>query len=165
MTAVIVWGVLDVFLVLYKKLIEPPFLLLTIRDMLATFGAFMAVLIAIEIFVNIIIYLRDDVIHEQLVVATALMAIARKVIILDFDKLTPEYVWAIAGVVAAMSFCYWVVVCNRSSLDSPLPASPILQPGQNLIPEPSSPPKLTQEPDSMALASSELKQTPDSSSD
>lgn len=44
-------------------------------DILATFGAFMAVLIAIEIFINIIIYLREDVIHVKIVMATALMAI------------------------------------------------------------------------------------------
>lgn len=135
MTAVIVWGVLDVLLVLYKKLSEPPYMLLTIKDMLATFGAFMAVLIAIEIFVNIIIYLRDDVIHEQLVVATALMAIARKVIIMDFDKLTPAYILAIAAVVFAMSFSYWVVVVrSRLHGKSHLGASPILPPAQIRLP-------------------------------
>ena len=48
MTGVIVWGVFDVMYVLYERLIEPPFLLLNINDILATFGAFMAVLIAID---------------------------------------------------------------------------------------------------------------------
>ncbi|WP_289021711.1 phosphate-starvation-inducible PsiE family protein [Desulfobacter postgatei] len=109
MTAVILWGVVDVCWVLYQELISPPRFLLTISDILATFGAFMAVLIAIEIFVNICIYLREDVIHVQIVMATALMAIARKVIILDFNKTSPEYVWAIAGVVFAMSVGYFLV--------------------------------------------------------
>ncbi|WP_300464905.1 phosphate-starvation-inducible PsiE family protein [Desulfobacula sp.] len=76
MTAVIIWGVVDVCWVLYEKLMSPPRFLLTISDILATFGAFMAVLIAIEIFVNICVYLREDVIHVQIVMATALMAIA-----------------------------------------------------------------------------------------
>ncbi len=110
MTALILWGVADVVLVFYRKLIAPPFLLLTINDILATFGAFLAVLIAIEIFLNITIYLRDDVIHVKIVIATALMAIARKVIVLDFDSLSAEYVWATAGVVLAMSIGYWLVV-------------------------------------------------------
>ena len=110
MTAVILWGVADVCWVLYQKLMAPPFMMLTINDILATFGAFMAVLIAIEIFVNIIIYLRDDVIHVKIVLATALMAIARKVIILDYDEITPDYVWATAGVTLAMAIAYWLVV-------------------------------------------------------
>lgn len=36
--------------------------------------------------------------------ATALMAIARKVIILDYSKITPDYIWATGGVVIAMSY-------------------------------------------------------------
>ena len=84
MTLVILWGVVDVAWEIYEKLRTPPVMLMNISDILATFGAFMAVLIAIEIFINITIYLRDDVIHVKIVMATALMAIARKVIILDF---------------------------------------------------------------------------------
>jgi uncharacterized membrane protein (DUF373 family) len=37
------------------------------------------------------------------------MAIARKVIILDYSKISAEYVWATAGVVLAMSIAYWMV--------------------------------------------------------
>lgn len=57
MTFVIVMGVIDVVWTLYQRLAESPWMLLQISDILATFGAFMAVLIAIEIFVNITIYL------------------------------------------------------------------------------------------------------------
>lgn len=110
MTAVILWGVVDVCWVLYRKLMSPPLFMLTISDILATFGAFMAVLIAIEIFVNICVYLREDVIHVQIVMATALMAIARKIIILDFSEIGSDYVWAMAGVVFAMSIGYYLVM-------------------------------------------------------
>ena len=77
MVAVIVWGIGDVIYVLYQRLMEPPFLLLSISDILATFGAFLAVLIAIEIFINITLYLEKDVIQVMIVVETALMAISR----------------------------------------------------------------------------------------
>jgi len=110
MTLVVLWGVADVVMVLYNKLRTPPFMLLTITDILALFGAFMAVLIAIEILINIIIYLREDVIHVKIVMATALMAIARKVIIMDFSTITAEYMLAVAAVVFAMSVGYWLVV-------------------------------------------------------
>jgi|GEM_PF-248726 len=121
MTFVIIWGVIDVGWVIYDHLVTPPVLMLTIGDILATFGAFMAVLIAIEIFVNISIYLRDDVIHVKIVMATALMAIARKVIILDIEKVTPDYMVATAAVVLAMSIGYWLVVRRR---ESPAPGAP-----------------------------------------
>jgi len=109
MVAVIVWGIGDVIYVLYQRLIEPPFLLLSIGDIFATFGAFLAVLIAIEIFINITLYLKTDVIPVRLVVATALMAISRKVIIFDFEKVTPEFVFATAAVVLALGLTYWLI--------------------------------------------------------
>ncbi len=109
MVFVIIMGVVDVGWMIYQKLMDAPKFILTISDMLATFGAFMAVLIAIEILINITIYLREDVIHVKIVMATALMAIARKVIIMDFDKLEPAYIYAIGAVVCAMSLGYWLV--------------------------------------------------------
>lgn len=109
MVFVIMMGVVDVGWTLYEKLMTPPHYILTISDMLATFGAFMAVLIAIEIFINITIYLRDNVIHVKIVIATALMAIARKVIILDLDTTPAEYLWGIALIVVAVSIAYFVV--------------------------------------------------------
>jgi len=109
MVLVILWGIVDVVWVLYRQLMQPPFLLLNISDILATFGAFMAVLIAIEIFMNITVYLREDVIHVRLVVATALMAIARKVIVFDYEALGSEYVWATGGVVLALGVTYWLI--------------------------------------------------------
>jgi uncharacterized membrane protein (DUF373 family) len=109
MAFVILLGVVDVAWILYQKTMSEPRFILTIQDILAAFGAFMAVLIAIEIFVNIILYLRDDVLHVKIVMATALMAIARKVIILDFNDVSPIYVFGIAAVVLAMSVGYWLV--------------------------------------------------------
>ena len=118
MTVLIFLGVLDVAWMLFEKAVSSsPRFVLSISDILATFGAFMAVLIAIEIFVNIIMYLREDVIHVKIVVATALMAIARKVIILDFDETSSEFVWATSAVILATSIGYWLL----SKADGVLP--------------------------------------------
>jgi uncharacterized membrane protein (DUF373 family) len=76
---------------------------------LQTFGAFLAVLIAIEIFINITVYLREDVIHVRLVIATALMAVARKVIVIDFKEISYEYVWATAAVILALGLTYHLI--------------------------------------------------------
>ena len=109
MVLVIVWGIGDVIYVLYQRLVSPPFMLLSISDILATFGAFLAVLIAIEIFINITLYLKTNVIPVRLVVATALMAISRKVIIFDFGEITALFVLATGAVVLALGVTYWLI--------------------------------------------------------
>lgn len=109
MVLVIVFGVVDVGWTIYQRLIAQPRFILTMSDILLTFGAFMVVLIAIEIFQNIILYLRDDVIHVKIVLATALMAIARKVIILDYEELEPMYIFATGLVLLATGVTYYFV--------------------------------------------------------
>ena len=109
MTVVIMFSVADVAWVLYQRILGSPVGLLSVNDILASFGAFMATLIAIEIFLNIVLYLRDDVLHVKLVLATALMAIARKVIVLDYNTVEAADIYATAAVVFALSIGYWLV--------------------------------------------------------
>jgi uncharacterized membrane protein (DUF373 family) len=109
MTFVILMGVVDVGWTIFQKLIAKPVLILTVNDMLSTFGAFMAVLIAIEIFVNITIYLRNEIIHVKIVIATALMAVSRKIIILDMEKVTEMQIIGLAAVLFSLSIGYWLI--------------------------------------------------------
>jgi uncharacterized membrane protein (DUF373 family) len=83
-------------------------LVLEISDILATFGAFMAVLIAIEVFVNIVSYLSENQIHIDIVLATAYMAVLRKIIILDYEEVSADYVYATAALAVALAIGYWL---------------------------------------------------------
>ena len=118
MVLVIWWGIADVVYVLYERVSSHPFYLLNISNIFATFGAFMAVLIAIEIFINITSYLRENVIHIKIVLATAFMAVARKVIVLDYDKVSADYVFATAALLLALAVAYWLAVVKNPSIES-----------------------------------------------
>ena len=112
MVLVIFLGVADVVYVLYKQLIDPPFMLLDISEIFKTFAVFLAVLIAVEIYQNIVLYLRTDVIPLKLVIATALMAIARKVIIIDFKEVSAMYIFTVGVVVLALGITYYLLGKN-----------------------------------------------------
>lgn len=157
MVAVILMGVADVAWTLYQRVLEPPRFILTIPDILATFGAFMAVLIAIEIFINITIYLREDVIHVKIVIATALMAVARKVIILDMDQTPPLELLGLAALVITASVAYWLV--HKTPAFS-------VRFGQDAVPEPDKNPGVapglnprSSEPPKTALRETDIRQT------
>ncbi|MEI8364860.1 MAG: phosphate-starvation-inducible PsiE family protein [Parachlamydiaceae bacterium] len=103
-------SVIDVAYVFYDKMLSTqPLGILHIDEILVVLGAFIAVLIAVEIFHNIILYLRDDKTHIKLVLATAVIAVSRKVIILDYSTLEPAYIYATAAVVLATAMAYWLV--------------------------------------------------------
>ncbi len=124
MTLVILWSMLDVLVLIYQKSRELGFLLIDIDELLKIFGAFLAVLIAIEIFLNIILYLRKDMGHLRLVIATALMAIARKVIILDYDKISEWQMVGIGSIIVALGLAYWFICRGNHLLSLPLSFQP-----------------------------------------
>lgn len=107
MVVVILEGVVSVIHSLYMTMSRPPYFL--VPDIVKTFGVFLAVLIAYEIFANITLYLRTDVFPVKLVVATAVMAIARKVIILDMEDYTALDLVGIGAIVLALGIAYWLI--------------------------------------------------------
>ena len=107
MAFVVLCGVVLIGMELYQTLMDSPDTLLSISGITSTFASFLAVLIAIDIFINISLYVRRHVIAVRLVVATALMAVARKIIVLDFAGIEPIQVIAMAAIVAALGFSYF----------------------------------------------------------
>ncbi|TVZ39429.1 uncharacterized membrane protein (DUF373 family) [Alteromonadaceae bacterium 2753L.S.0a.02] len=114
MVIVILWGVADVVYSIYHHLVTPPTLfLLDFHDIFSIFASVMVVLIGIEIFINVRLYLGSDVLPIKLVVATALMAVARKIIVLDLDRLTYEVILSLAATVLALGITYWLLSLPR----------------------------------------------------
>lgn len=73
------------------------------------FGMFLNVLIALEILENITAYLKKHVIQVELVIVTSLIAVARKIIILDLEKKDALDLIALAVTIAALSVSYWII--------------------------------------------------------
>ncbi len=121
MVIVILWSVADVIYAFYLKLTEPSLFINDFDELLAIFGAFLVVLIAIEIFLNIILYLNKNMGHLKLVIATALMAIARKVIILDYDKISDWHMVGMGMLIFALGFTYWFICKANHTSYSNLP--------------------------------------------
>lgn len=73
------------------------------------FGLFLNVLIALEILENITAYLRKHTIQVELVIVTSLIAVARKIIILDLEKKGSDDLIALAVAVTSLSVSLLIV--------------------------------------------------------
>lgn len=73
------------------------------------FGFFLSVLIALEILENITGYLRSHVVQVELVIATALTAVGRKIIILDLSSVSGTTLIGLAIAIFALAISYWLV--------------------------------------------------------
>jgi uncharacterized membrane protein (DUF373 family) len=113
MICVIFAGTIDVISIMYSNFVEVPLGMLHVETIVTLLGAFLAVLISIEIYTNIIIYLKEDSINVKLVLSTALIAIARKVIVLDYKTTSYEQIFATSAVIIATAAAYWLVNHNK----------------------------------------------------
>lgn len=73
------------------------------------FGLFLNILIALELLENITAYLRKHVVQVELVFITALIAGARKIIILDFEKVTGGQLLGLSAAILALAISYWLM--------------------------------------------------------
>jgi uncharacterized membrane protein (DUF373 family) len=81
--------------------------------LIKVFGLFLNILIALEVLENITAYLKKHVVQLELVVITSLTAVARKIIIFDFEKSSGIDLIGLAIAVFALSISYWIVRRRR----------------------------------------------------
>ena len=85
-------------------------------DMTRFLDQILALLIALEVLQNLTAYLRDHVIQIELVLITALTALARKVIVMPEGMLkTPGELAGLGVAVLALSSAYWLVRQSHNS--------------------------------------------------
>ena len=92
-----------------KDVITPPVILLEIHELLDIFGLFLLVLLGIELVSTLKTYLTENEVHVEVVFAVALIAIGRKVIILDIKEISSLSLLGIAAIIISLSVGYFLV--------------------------------------------------------
>ena len=110
MVIVVSLATIELGIILYNQIVSPPlYILLDINDMLRIFGFFFMILIGLELIETIKVYLTKEVIPVEIIFLVAIIAITRKVIILDFKDLNPLTLIGIAAIILSLSFGYYAV--------------------------------------------------------
>ncbi|MFY9843253.1 MAG: phosphate-starvation-inducible PsiE family protein [Terriglobales bacterium] len=84
-----------------------PRFLIPVQGLLEVFGYFLLVMIGVELLETVRAYLRKDVIHVRVVLEVALIAMARKVIILESHDVTPLTFFGIAALILALGIAFY----------------------------------------------------------
>jgi uncharacterized membrane protein (DUF373 family) len=108
MALVILLSTVELGWIILKDIITPPYVLPGIIDLLDIFGFFLLILIGIELLETIRAYLVEHVVHVEVVLEVALIAVARKVIILDVKEYPGLTVFAIAALILALSVAFFL---------------------------------------------------------
>jgi uncharacterized membrane protein (DUF373 family) len=109
MILVVLLATIELGWIIVKDIITPPIILLEIDELLEIFGFFLLVLIGVELLETIKAYLIEKVVHVEIVLEVALIAIARKVIILDLEKYSSLTLLGIAALILAVAVAFYVI--------------------------------------------------------
>jgi uncharacterized membrane protein (DUF373 family) len=109
MSLVVLLATLELIYVLAIDILSPPIILLEINELLSIFGYFLLILIGVELLETFRIYLRKHAINVQVVFLVAIIAIARKVIILEFDKTQDLTLIGMGFIIISLASAYYLV--------------------------------------------------------
>ena len=110
MAVVLLLSTIELGWVIIKDIMSPPYMILEIDELLELFGIFMLVLIGIELLETIVkTYLNESTDHARIVIAVAIIAIARKVIILDVKDLSGTALLGIAAIILSLTIGYYLI--------------------------------------------------------
>lgn len=109
MIVVVLISTIELAYIILKDIISPPIFWLEIEQLLEIFGFFMLILIGVELLETIKAYLAEKVVHSEIVLEVALIAITRKVIILDIKEYSGMAVMGIAALILAIAIAYYLL--------------------------------------------------------
>ena len=116
MGLVVMLATLELVYVIALDLLSPPIVLLDSKELLDIFGYFLLILIGIELLETFSIYLHERAINVQVVLLVAMIALARKVIILDAEEIQSLTLFAIGFVILALAAGYYMVKRSQDEL-------------------------------------------------
>ena len=118
MAVVLGLAAIDLAWMILQSIMKPPFFLLSVNQLLEIFGFIMLVVIGIELLETMKTYLSQGQPHYEVVLSVAIIAIARKVIILDLKEVDSLTLIGIAAIVLALTVGYFLMQKKRQDCGS-----------------------------------------------
>jgi uncharacterized membrane protein (DUF373 family) len=109
MTAVLILATIELGYYIFKYVLESDYAVINLNQLMELFGVFMLVLIGIELLDTIKVYLKDNIIHVEVVILVAIIAVARKVVVIKIEDIDGVQIIGLAFIVLALAVAYYLI--------------------------------------------------------
>jgi uncharacterized membrane protein (DUF373 family) len=109
MGTVLVLSTIELGYFLVKSIFSSDYLLLDLDSLMDLFGVFLLVLIGIELLDTIKIYLKENVVHVEVVVLVAIIALARKVVVLKLEEWDGAMIAGLGALIISLAVTYYLI--------------------------------------------------------
>lgn len=109
LSIVVLLATVDLAWLLITDIITPPVILLNVDELLDLFGFFLLILIGLELIETVRSYERESVVHLEVVLLVAMVAISRKAVILDIKQTPSVSLLGLGLLILALAAAYFIV--------------------------------------------------------
>jgi uncharacterized membrane protein (DUF373 family) len=111
MVIIVAASIVELVTILYLEIVDPRdgVLFLEIDELFRIFGFVFMVLIGFELMETVEMYFKENVIHAEVVLLVAVIAVSRKVILLDLEKYEPLAIIGLGIIILALGACYFLI--------------------------------------------------------
>lgn len=101
--------------VIIREIMDGPLYIVEFHDLIGFLGFFLVILIALELMQSVWVYMQDHTIHIKVMFEIAIIAVTRKIILLE-PGTEPLFLIGIATLVIGLAGGYYVVVRKAPTL-------------------------------------------------
>jgi uncharacterized membrane protein (DUF373 family) len=109
LSGILLMAFVDIVYIVATELLAEPFLIINSDGLMNLFSLLLLLLIGLELIETVKIYLKDDIVHVEFIILVAIIAIARKVIIWDFDKYSTDQLIGLSIMIFSLGLTYFLL--------------------------------------------------------
>ncbi len=109
MSVILLLATIELGYFLIHNILRSGGFLIDLDSLLDLFGVILMVLIGIELLDTIKVYLKESLVHVEVIMLVAIIALARKIVVLKVDQLDGEELIGIGILIIALSIAYYLI--------------------------------------------------------
>jgi uncharacterized membrane protein (DUF373 family) len=113
LAVVVVLATVELGVTIFKDIVSPPVLFPGIERLLDIFGKLLLVLIGIELLETMRAFAARGVVRVEIVLMVAIIALCRKVILIEIGRVTSAEMAGLSSLLAALALLYWALGRGR----------------------------------------------------
>jgi uncharacterized membrane protein (DUF373 family) len=113
-SALLVLAFIDIVYEIIEMVATAENLIIDANDLMGLFSLFLILLIGLELIETVKAYLKEDIVHVEFIILVAIIALARKAILWDFDKYKTTELLALSAMILGLGLTYFLI--KRSNL-------------------------------------------------
>ncbi|KAB7681181.1 phosphate-starvation-inducible E-like protein [Plesiomonas shigelloides] len=111
MVIIVLSSVIELSIVLFQEIFNSTdnVLFLEIDELFKLFSFVFIILIGFELMETVEMYFKRNIVHAEVVLLVGVIAVSRKVILLDLDKYDPVSIIGLGVIILSLGGCYFLI--------------------------------------------------------